>query len=197
MLTPPLLAPLGMLDSSVRSAPLADIAVLLFDRLAQLHGLALHDRELLRRAAVGVTFIRTTGSYSTLEHELFGLALSDLCDADVRMVEAVSCLAADRVAIQAGSVRSSSASEHRRELWLAAMLRFGDALIAEYRAPVGDVYAAWTDAVLYVELDGFLGDDDASDRPLSRAAALEAASGRRVLLTASDRRREAAQTPAA
>jgi len=186
-----------MLDSSVRSAPLADMAALLFDRLGQLHGLSLHDRELLHRAAVGVTFIRTTGSYSTLEHELFGLALSDLPEVDARMIEAVSCLAADRVALQSGSARGASASERRRELWLAAILRFGDALVAERRAPVGDVYVAWTDAVLYVELDGSVGDDDASGAHVSRAAALEAVSGRRVLLTSSARRREAAQTPAA
>jgi len=197
VLTPPLLAPLGMLDSSLHSAPLADMAALLFDRFGQLHGLALHDRELLRRAAVGVTFIRTTGSYSTLEHELFGLALNDLRDVDARMVEAVSCLAADRVALQAGSARAVSASEHRRELWLAAMLRFGDALVGECRVPVGDVYAAWTDSVLYIELDGLLGNDDGSDAPLSRAAALEAVSGRRVLLTSSACRREAVQSPAA
>ena len=197
MLSPQLLAPLGMLDSSVRSAPLADAAALLFDRLGPLHGLALHDRELLRRAAVGVTFIRTTGSYSTLEHELFGLALGDLRDHDARVVEAVSCLAADCVALHVGAERAASASEYRRELWLAAMLRFAEALFGQRRAPVGDVYAAWTDTVLYVEIDGLDGSDDLSGVVPTRAAALEAVSGRRLLLTSSARRREAAQTPAA
>jgi hypothetical protein len=186
-----------MMDSSVRSAPLADTAALLFDRLGRLHHLAPHDCELLRRAAVGVTFIRTSGAYSTLEHELFGLALSDLGKADARMVEAVSCIAADRVALQVGSARDVSASQHRRELWLAAVLRLADAIVCGQRHRAGDVYAAWTDDVLYVEVDGPLGNDAGLDAGMSRVAALEAICGRRVLLSSSARRREAARTPAA
>ena len=197
MLTTPLLAPLGTLDSSARSTQLADASALLFDRLGPLHGLRFRDCELLRRSAVGVAFIHAMGSYSTLEHELFELALADLPAADALVVETAVCLAVDRVALHSGEPRVTSTDEQRRILWLAAMLRFAEAIAGERGILVDDVYAAWTEDVLYIEIDGAISCDETLKRPRSRSAALEAVSGRRLVLTSSARRREAARTPAA
>lgn len=190
MLTPPRVAPIGMFDSAPSSASLAETALLLFDRLGPLHRLPGDDRGLLVRSAVGLRFIRAMGAYSTLEHELFGLALAELPAADACVVEAAACLAADEIALD-GNVPLSAirSSDRLRALWFAAILRLADALLGERRASVGEVYVAWTHSVLYVEIDGVGGCDEALVRCRSRLSALEAVSGRRVVLTSSARRR--------
>lgn len=190
MLTPPLLAPLGMLDPAPHPSPLAETVATLFDRLGPLHCMRVSDRELLVRSATGLRFIRAMGAYSTFEHDLFGVALAELHQADACVVEATSCFAADRGLPDPNGLWSAlGVEDHRRVLWFAAMLRLADGLVGERRGPVGEIYAAWTDATLYVEIDGVGALDDALDRARSRVAALEAVTGRRLVLTSATRRR--------
>jgi hypothetical protein len=185
-----------MFDSSVRTAPLAETAASLFDCLGPLHGMRLGDHELLCRAAIGVGFIRAMGDYSTIEHELFGLALRELGPLEAFVVEAVSCLTVDRVALDSdGWWSGMQADDRSRILWLAALLRLADALVGEQATPIGGVYAAWTDDTLHIEVDGAAAGSD--ERVRNRMAALEAMSGRRLLLTESARRRESVRVPAA
>jgi hypothetical protein len=188
VLTSPRLAPVGMFDTSVRTAPLAETAAALFDCLAPLHDLRLEDHELLCRAAIGVGFIRAMGDYSTIEHELFGLALRELAPLEAFVVEAVSCLTVDRVALDPDGWWSRlEADDHGRILWLAAILRLADAVLGETGTPIGGVHAAWTDDMLHIEIDGVSARDTGSMQ--CRTAALEVMSGRRLVLTSSERRR--------
>lgn len=190
MLMSSFLDPLGMLDPAPHSAPLVEAASALFDRLGPLHCLRLGDRELLVRSAVGLRFIRAMGSYSALEHELFGIALSELADTDAFVVEAAACLAADHPPVGShGPWSVLGTRDRRRVLWIAAMLRLADALVGERLAPVGDAHVAWTDSILYVEIDGVGACDDALQRGRGRLAALEAVTGRRIVLTSIPQRR--------
>jgi len=196
VITPPRLAPFEVHDSDERSVALAEVAALLFDCLGPLHELRDADHELLCRSAIGVEFIHAMGNYSTLEHELFGLALDELTALEAFIVEAAACLAADAVAVDPCSMWARlSDHDARRVLWFAAMLRLAEGLVGERRSRVGGVYATWTHETLYVEVDGsVLGGEDLAR---SRGAALEAVSGRRLLLTSSRERREALRVPAA
>ena len=197
MATSVLNSPLGMFGSTPRSALLAEAAALMFDQLGPLHGLALDDGELLRRSATGVGFIHTMGSYSVLEHELFELALADLAPRDASLVEAAACLAVDRVALAGDDSRPMTAEGHRRLLWLAGVLRLADAIVGDGGGSIDGMYAAWTADVLYLEIDGARRPVEMLERVRSRSAALEAAAGRRLVLTSSAARRSPVRTPAA
>jgi hypothetical protein len=169
----------------------ADSADLIFTALGGLHGLTDNDADLLRRAAAGLRFIQSVGAYSAAEHDLFLIALAELPDADALVVEAAACYAAD-VFVAANSQWRRDASEHRRALWFAAVLRLADALCTHSAGCPDDVYAAWTAHEVFLEFDGGALTESQVARARTRVAALEAVSGRTVLLARSSARRGAA-----
>lgn len=166
-------------------------ADLVFAALGGLHGLTDNDADLLRRAAAGLRFIQSVGAYSAVEHDLFLIALAELPDADALVVEAAACYAAD-VFVAASPEWRRDRSEQRRALWFAAVLRLTDALCAHGAGCPDDVYAAWTAHELYLEFDGETLTESQVARARIRVAALEAVSGRTVLLARSSTRRGAA-----
>ena len=164
-----------------------------FSALAALHELPSQDVELLCRAAAGMRFIQSTGAYTRLEHELFEIALAELPDVDSLAIESAACWAADLVPFARSNSRDTLGSAGRlRALWIAAILRISDAYCAHSDGPSDGVFAAWTDTILYLEFDG----DGVSERRLSRVrdrvAALEALTGRTVVVSGSIARRGAA-----
>ena len=132
-----------------------------------------------------------------LEHELFELALADLAPRDASLVEAVACLAVDCVALGGDDSRPMPAAAHRRLIWLVGLLRLADAMVGDGGGSVDGMYAAWTADVLHLEIDGARCTEEMLERVRSRSAALEAAAGRRLVLTSCTARRSAMRTPAA
>lgn len=196
MLTTRRTGPIDIFDPASTPSPIETTAALLFDGLGALHGLDPDDRESLSRAAVGLRFIRSMGTYSTIEHELFGLALCELPGCESFVIESAACLAADRIALDPQRQWSRMNGENRRRvMWLAAILRLADALVGDSRRAIEGVYAAWTDETLYVEVDGVAGCEP--EVVQARTAAIEAASGRRLVVTSSATRRSAVGAPAA
>jgi hypothetical protein len=167
----------------------ADAAVMVFEALGELHGLAQHDAELLRRAVAGLRFIQSMGAYTDLEHELFEVALSELDPRDAFVVEASACYAADTCVATDPLWRSGSLAEKRRAMWFAAIVRLCDPLCSHGASAPDDVYAAWTADSLYLEFDGSSLCDAQLSRASARVAALEAVTGRTVLLASSTARR--------
>jgi hypothetical protein len=171
----------------------AHTATAIFAALSALHGLPDDEAELLTRAAAGARFIQSIGTYTNTDHELFRIALSELDRSDALTVEAAACYAAERVdridhALLSGRTRLTGL----RVLWFAAILRLSDALCSHGSSGPDRVYATWTDTVLYVEFDGASMTDAQIARARDRVAALEASSGRRVVLASSAARRGAA-----
>jgi hypothetical protein len=168
-------------------------AVRIFTSLGPLHALHIDDLELLGRAAAGLRFIRSSGGYSGLVHELFGAALSELGAMDAFVVEAAACHAAD-FAVLGEPTRPASelGIARRRALWLAAMLRLADGFCVLGGPEAQGVYAAWTEDVLYLEFDEFGVPDGQCQPARARVAALEAVSGRTVCVASSTARRGAA-----
>ena len=165
----------------------------IFTSLVPLHTLRLDDLELLGRAAAGLRFIRSSGGYSGLEHELFAAALAELDAVDAFVVEAAACHAADFAVLGEPSKPASQVRfARRRALWLAAILRLADGYCALGGPEAQGVYAAWTNDVLDLELTICC---PAGRVPAARArvAALEAAAA--TVCVEVDARRGAAWSP--
>jgi len=172
---------------------LGTTARLIFDNLQGMHGLGAHDSDLLSRAAAGLRFIRCAETYSIVEQRLFRLALVGLDETDSFLVEAAACYAADLIGVGDSRIWWQIAPrDERRALWFAATLRLADALCQGGTDAPEDVYAAWTDAILYLEFDGDCVGAAHLARARQRVAALEALTGRRVELASSAVRRGAA-----
>jgi hypothetical protein len=164
-----------------------------FDALAGLHGLTADNAELLSRAAAGLRFIRSMGTYSSTDHELFRIALAELTDGDAYTVETAACLAADiPTSDDTWRRRRVGRYDERRALWFTAVLRLSDALCGRSSYGPSDVYATWTDQVLYIEFDGEKLTDSHVERAAERVTALEVLTGRRLVLASSHTRRGAA-----
>jgi hypothetical protein len=167
-------------------------AARLFKTLEPLHGLPSEDMDLLQRAAAGLRFIRSTGSYTELEHQLFRIALAELGTADAAAVESAACWAADLVPYEEPGGRSAAGHSRERALWFAAVLRISDAFCTRAHEAPEAVFATWTDTVLYLEFDGRHVSQACLADAKTRAAALEALTGRDVLVGSSAARRGAA-----
>lgn len=165
----------------------------IFSALQRLHGLAPDEVDLLARADAGLRFIRSTGVYTELEHNLFRIALAEIGAADAFVVESAACLAADLVPLgDSYGGHFAGPEEWRRALWFAAILRISDAYCGrDLDAPEG-VFATWTDRVVYLEFDGVQVSERRLAHTSSRVAALEALTGRSVRIAGSAARRGAA-----
>lgn len=170
-------------------------ALLLFDALGALHGLGDDDAELLRRAASGLRFIRSTDVFTDADDALFHVALADLSDRDAFIVETAARYAADLVPDFSGTRIGANPGRGRERaaLWLAGILRLADGLCPIGSRGAQSVYATWTDSVLFLEFDGASVSRALLVRAAGRVTALEALSGRRIVLAGSDARRGAAQ----
>jgi hypothetical protein len=158
-----------------------------------MHGLPDDEAELLARAAAGLRFIQSIGTYTNTDHQLFRIALSELDKSDALAVEAAACYAADRAdRVDHKLLRGRTRLTGLRVVWFAAILRLSDALCSHGSKGPDRVYATWTDDVLYLEFDGVSMTDTHVARARGRVAALEASSGRRVVLASSAARRGAA-----
>jgi len=179
--------------SAFSLSAIAATAEKIFFALKGLHGLRDSDVELLRRAEAGLRLIQSTQTYSTLERRLFEIALAELNPDDAFVVEAAASCAADLPsAIEPAAWRRVGFAEERRAFWLSAILRLSDALCVIESGGADGVYAAWTDAVLYIEFDGALVGEASVARAQSRVAALAMIAEREVVLAASSARRGAA-----
>lgn len=169
----------------------AHTATSIFTALSELHGLPDDEAELLTRAAAGLRFIQSIGTYTSTDHELFRIALSELDESDALAVEAAACYAAERAdRIDHKLLRGRTRLTGLRVLWFAATLRLSDALCSHGSNGPDRVYATWTDDIVYLEFDG--ASDTQVARARGRVAALEASCGRRVVLASSATRRGAA-----
>ena len=178
---------------TAHSASLADVVARLFTSLAVLHRLPESDAALIERAAAGLRFIRATRPDSEAEQVLLRIALSDLDEESAFVVEASSSYAADRVLPDdCGAWDRLDRDGRVRILWFAAILRFSECIDAVCGGRTTTIYAAWTETLLHLEVDGCELAARDIDRVLRRVAALEAVSGRRVVLTSSICRRGAA-----
>lgn len=185
--------PVRLANPASPSSPRAAVADMLFVALKALHGLVERDAELLGRAEAGLRLIQSTARFSAIEQHLFLAALADIDDADAYVVEASARFSADLlVSANASTDRHHGPAETRRALWLAAILRLADALCAQGSPALDNVYAAWTDAILYLEFDAEMPGGSHVERASAKVAALSAVSGRQVVLAASAVRRGAA-----
>jgi hypothetical protein len=187
--TRPTLVPNG---AAAPSQSTAMTALHLFDALGALHTLRVDDAELLRRAASGLRFIRSTSVFTEADDALFQVALADLSDRDAFVVETAARYAADLVPNFSGTRADPGRGRDRAALWLAAILRLADGVCPNGSNVARNVYATWTDEVLYLEFDGTGISGDRLARAMGRVTALEALTGRRVVLANADTRRGAA-----
>ena len=161
--------------------------------LREVHGLPESHSELLCRAAAGLRFIRSTASYSRLDHEVFRIALSGLDEPDAFVVEAAACCAADAFEfIDAEGWRRADSRGERRVLWFAAVLGLAEAVCDRSSGPPASVCVTCGDKVLRLEFSADAPLDARLARASSRVVALEALTGRRVLLCSSEFRPGAA-----
>ena len=185
--------PLVPHDSIRPSEATRATALHVFHALEALHQLTCHDAELLYRAAAGLRFIRSTSTFTASDDALFQIALADLSNRDAHTVETAARYAAD---LAPGAGRRDVDRPHRdgerKALWLAGILRLADALCPTGSIGAQGVYATWTDTVLFLEFDGRDITPALLDRATQRVSALEALSGRRLVLANSNARRGAA-----
>jgi hypothetical protein len=161
--------------------------------LARLHGLDDSDGELLGRAAAGHRFMRAMQPFGDHGLALMRIALADLHTPKARIVEASAGYAADLVLEGTRGVwQRLCHPDRRRVMWFAALLRIAEGIDSVGGPPRCAIHAAWADEVLHLEIDGVPLSDRQVEQVLERAAALEAISERRVLLTSSTCRRGAA-----
>jgi hypothetical protein len=160
----------------------------LFDLLGPLHHLRAHDVDILASAA-DIRALVANGRVGQSDFQSY-----DWPDVtawgDALLADAVVHYSAD--SLPHGGHTSSRRlvpDDRRRVLWLAAILRLAESLephIAGERS--GEpLYIAWTDDVLYIEVDRSAVDSSVLQAS-SRKAALESVSGRRVLLATSSGR---------
>jgi hypothetical protein len=167
-------------------------ALHLFRALGALHQLADHDADLLWRATAGLRFIRSTSTFTASDDALFRIALADLDDCDALVVETAARYAADLVPAPRHSFGGGGGGAERRAMWLTAILRLADAACPAGSAGANGVYATWTDSALYLEFDGRDITPALLGRAAGRVSALEAITGRRIVLANSSARRGAA-----
>ena len=170
-----------------------DVVRRLFAALTPLHELGEHDSELLTRAAAGHRFIRAMQPFGSKERSLMRIALADLPATEAFVVVAASSYAADTsLQDELGAWDRLLQADRRRIMWFAAILRLAESIAAVCANRATPIHVAWTDEVLYLEIDGVALSVRDTERVLGRAAAIEAATDRRVLFTSSARRRGAA-----
>jgi hypothetical protein len=180
-------------DFAVHSAATGDTARRLFATLSRLHGLDGNDGELLGRAAAGHRFMRAMQPFGDHGLALMRIALSDLQTPKARVVEASAGYAADLVLEGTrGAWQRLCHADRRCVMWFAALLRIAEGIDAVGGPPQGAIHAAWTDDVLHLEIDSVPLSEHQVRQILERAAALEAITERRVLITSSACRRGAA-----
>ena len=168
-------------------------ALHVFRALGALHRLADDDADLLCRAAAGLRFIRSTSTFTASDDALFRIALADLSSRDARVVETAARYAADLVpATDRCCIGGSRRDGDRKALWLTGILRLADALCPAGSTGAKSVYATWTDSVLFLEFDGGNVTPSLLQGAAQRVSALEALSGRRLVLANSNARRGAA-----
>ncbi len=181
------------LDSPIttgRRTAFVALAEELFVSLAPLHGLSTDDRELLA-LAVELRDCRhghlVAGATSAV---LLQATMATLPAHDVLVIEAVEDLSKHSLGYDSGIVWSLVPDADRtRILWLTALVRFAEAADARFGSDIEGFYAAWTDTMLHVELDGSRITESGLRAVRARCAALEVASSRQVVLTSSHRRR--------
>jgi hypothetical protein len=184
---------LSSASTSSAASAVVRTATMLFHALQRLHGLPQTDVDLLQRAAAGLCFLRSSQTHSPAEHSLFRIALAELAETDAFVVEAAAWYASDRItAIDHETWKRSGLSAQGRVLWFSAVLRLADALGGYGAARPDDIYAAWTGECLYLESDGESLTDAQIACGQARLAALEAVTGRRVILARTAARRGAA-----
>jgi hypothetical protein len=175
------------------SSATARTATMLFLALRGLHGLPETDVDLLQRTTAGLRFLRSSRTKSSVDDRLFRIALAELAETDAFVVEAAAWYASDRIAaIDHETWKRSGLSAQGRVLWFSAVLRLADALGGCGAARPDDIYAAWTRECLYIEFDGESLTDVQIASGQARLAALEAVTGRRVILARTTARRGAA-----
>lgn len=171
----------SFIESSATSAGVCATACRLFESLEPLHGLPAGELETMERAAAGMRFIQSMGDYSQLAHDLFRIALDAADAAGAFVVEAAACYAADYIPLSDDG-RLITRADHNRALWLGSILRIADGLCGSSGAAPDDVWAAWTDRIVYLEFrGGGLSEHDVASAKM-RVAALEALTGRAVLM---------------
>jgi hypothetical protein len=164
-----------------------------FKALAGLHRLGDSDAALVARATAGYRFIRAMHPFGEHERALMRIALADLSPEESFIVEAAAKCAADLpFEGDDGEWDRASGQDRCRVVWISAILRISTSLDAVCPAPVGDIHAAWSNEILHIEIDGVTLSDHDLERVRGRRAALEAISGRRVLVTSASLRRGAA-----
>ena len=187
------LTPLVPHDPTRPSEAIHATALYVFHALGGLHHLTDHDADLLCRAAAGLRFIRSTSTFTASDDTLFRIALADLSTRDAHVVETAARYAAD---LAPATGRRCIGGPHRdgdrKALWLAGILRLADALCPAGSTGAKGVYATWTDSVLFLEFDGRNVTPSLLRGAAQRVSALEALSGRRLVLANSNARRGAA-----
>jgi hypothetical protein len=164
-----------------------------FTALERLHGIPARDDDLLYRASAGLRFIRSTGTYTELEHGLFRIALAELDPVEASVVEAAACYAADLVPFgERPDMYPADSDVLHRALWFAAVIRIAEALCPRVGAEPEAVFAVWTDSAIYLEFDGNCVSERRLAEATNRVAALEVLTGRKVLVAGSNLRRGAA-----
>jgi hypothetical protein len=166
----------------------------MFGALGALHMLGGDDAELLRRAASGLRFIRSTATFTAADDALFQVALADLSAGEAFVVETAARYAADLVPDFSGSRCGAvvGRSGERSALWLAGILRLAEALCPTGSGGADGVFATWTDSVLFLEFDGSAISRALLSRAAGRVTVLESLTGRRIVLAHSATRRGAA-----
>ena len=167
-------------------------AMQVFHAIEALHRLTCHDAELLYRAAAGLRFIRSTSTFTASDDALFQIALADLSARDAHVVETAARYAADIAPAARRGVGRPHRDAECKALWLTGILRLADAVCPAGSMGAQGVYATWTDTVLFLEFDGRDITPALLDRATQRVSALEALSGRRLVLANSNARRGAA-----
>jgi hypothetical protein len=163
-----------------------DTAGRLFAALADVHLLKREDAVLLARARAGCRFIRAMHPFGDNERSLMRIALADLSVAESFVVEA----SANRVAELAFEDEHRAWSrlsddDKRRVLWFTAILRLAEGMDAVRHGSLGAIRIAGNDETLTLETAGASWSEHDVGQLLGCTTALEAISGRRVVLTSS------------
>lgn len=178
---------------SSRSVSRSESARPLFTALAPLHRLSGRESVLLERAAAGTRFIAATRPFGVSERELMRLALTDLDQEAACVVEAAATYAADVTFEDGHLVWERIGTEGRRSvMWIVAILRVAEGLDRVCCASSGSIHAAWSLDLLHLEIDGVALSRYDIEQVMSRVAALEAITEKRVVFTSAAQRRGAA-----
>jgi hypothetical protein len=131
--------------------------------------------------------------FGSNERSLMRIALADLPSTEALVVEVASSYASNAAPQhELGTWDRLRHADRSRILWFAAILRLAESIEAVCAKQATPIHIAWTDEVLYLEIDGIALSAYDIDHVLEGAAALEARTGRKVLFTSSAHRRGAA-----